>query len=63
MKTRGCKMKKAQLIKEDVRQLAIDFQMNWENMSLLELSDARDGFEYLGKIYGLTDEFIEEGIL
>ena len=56
-------MTKTQLTKEDVRQLAIDFQMNWENMSLLELSDARDGFEYLGKIYGLTDEFIEEGIL
>lgn len=50
--------------KERARQEAIEWQMDFENhdYSLQELFEAQMHFTKLARRYGLTDEFIENGI-
>ena len=51
--------------KENAREKAIQWQQDFENnnYSWLELAQWQQYFEKLGKRYGLTDEFKENGII
>ena len=51
--------------KEDARQQAIDWQNNFSNDKLYwsDLSNALDHFEKTGKLFKLTEEFKENGII
>lgn len=51
--------------KGDARQFAIDWQ-NWaseESLSYGELAEWCDAFRFLGEKFGLSDEFLENGII
>ena len=58
-------MNKYQIGKEKARQEAIDWQLevSQRNVSYVELGEATDYFEHLGRRYGLLREFRENGIL
>lgn len=52
-------------LKAEARQKAIDWQLDLDNHSYSqgEFADWSDYFTKLGKRYGLTEEFIENGII
>lgn len=54
-----------QIKKERARRFAIEWQNNFDkhNYSWFQLSLYQDRFEKLGKRYGLTKEFKENGII
>jgi hypothetical protein len=58
-------MKTYNQLKEAARQQAIDYQLSWAylNYSYYEITLAQDKFCKLGKKYGLTKEFRENGII
>lgn len=58
-------MTKYQKYKERARQLAIDYQYDFEKLvhSYSELALYTEYFRKLAKNYGLTKEFIENGII
>lgn len=51
--------------KEQARQYAVDWQLNFQNKeySYADLIDWQNTFVYLGKKYGLTEEYQENGII
>ena len=57
-------MSKYEMRKERARQAAIDWQNDFDNYnySWQELADAQEYFTKLARRYGLTNEFIENGI-
>lgn len=58
-------MNKYQQQKEAARNRAIEWQLDFRNhsYSYSELCDFQEYFEKLGKRYGLTQEFLENGII
>lgn len=51
--------------KEEARQYAIDWQ-RWaseQNLSTVELIEWRDQFQAIAEVYGLLEEFTENGII
>ena len=57
-------MSKYEMRKERARQAAVEWQNDFDNhdYSWQELADAQEYFTRLARRYGLTEEFIENGI-